>query len=142
MCKTLDMTIDCSRCDPSSTSETQSRTFQIQTGRRRAKIMHTQSTVFQALQVRDAPFVHKRGHHTDTREDHLAAIAKMIKRFNVHMMGTSGCYNVVCTLQNRNACFTLGSFFSGVLFISDPSAGDAKKDIAKRGATTHRIQIR
>ena len=33
-------------------------------------------------------------------------------------------------------CFlTFGSFFSGVLFMRDPSEGDAKKDVARRGAT-------
>lgn len=41
------------------------------------------------------------------------------------------------------ACWlALGSFFSGVLFISDPSEGEAKKDVAKRGATSQRIQIK
>ena len=36
----------------------------------------------------------------------------------------------------------MGSFFSGVLFISDASEGEAKKDVAKRGATNQRIQIK
>lgn len=42
---------------------------------------------------------------------------------------------------SRNVRMTFGSFFSGVFFISVPSAGDASKEHASKGTTTHRTQM-